>query len=71
MRIRSAAQRHWVRQAELARGLCEGETTEARGRIKALEHENRGLERANQIVRMASAILRSRRPASDARHCGL
>jgi len=47
--------RHWVRQAERDRGLRDGQTTEERERVKALERENRELKRANEILRKASA----------------
>ena len=36
--------RHWVRQAERDRGLRDGQTTEERERVKALERENRELK---------------------------
>ena len=44
-----------VRQAERDRGMRDGQTTEERQRIKALERENRELKRANEILRKASA----------------
>lgn len=47
--------RSWVRQAERDRGLRDGRTTEDRERVKALERENRELQRANEILRKASA----------------
>ncbi len=47
--------RGWVRQAERDRGLREGQSTEQRERVKALERENRELKRANEILRKASA----------------
>ena len=47
--------RRWVRQAERDRGERAGPTTEDRGRIKALERENRELRQANEILRKASA----------------
>lgn len=47
--------RNWVRQAERDRGLRDGQTTEERERVKALERENRELKRANEILRKASA----------------
>ncbi|AWN14244.1 Mobile element protein [Salinisphaera sp. LB1] len=47
--------RSWVRQAERDRGLRNGQSTEERERIKALERENRELKRANEILRKASA----------------
>ncbi len=47
--------RHWVRQAERDQGQRPGPTTDERGRIKALERENRELRQANEILRKASA----------------
>jgi len=47
--------RSWVRQAERDRGLRDGQTTEQRERVKALECENRELKRASEILRKASA----------------
>ena len=47
--------RSWVRQAERDRGLRDGQTTEERERVKALERENRELKRANDILRKVSA----------------
>jgi len=47
--------RSWVRQAERDRGLLDGQTTQERERVKALERENRELKRANEILRKASA----------------
>ena len=48
--------RKWVRRAERDRGLREGVTSSERKRLKALEHENRELKRANEILRKASAF---------------
>ena len=48
--------RNWVRQAEREEGLRPGLTTEERQRLKDLEHENRELKRANEILRKASAF---------------
>src|SRR5436853_4523578 len=50
--------RHWVRRAERDQGVRPGLTTDERGRIKALERENREnreLRKANEIPRKASA----------------
>jgi transposase len=47
--------RKWVRQAERDRGLRAGVSSDERERLKALERENRGLRRANEILRKASA----------------
>ena len=48
--------RKWVRQAERDRGRRAGTTTSERDRLKELEHENRELKRANEILRKASAF---------------
>ncbi len=47
--------RHWVRQVERDEGRRPGLTTEERGRLQALERENRELKRTNEILRKASA----------------
>ncbi len=47
--------RHWVRQVERDEGRRPGPTTEERGRLQALERENRELKRTNEILRKASA----------------
>ena len=52
--------RHWVRQAERAAGRRPGLTTEERERLKTLERENRELQRANEILRKASAFFARR-----------
>jgi len=49
------ALRKWVRQAERDAGQRPGLTTDERGRLQALERENRELRRANEILRKASA----------------
>src|SRR5699024_11139267 len=51
-----------VRQAERDRGMRDGQTTEERQRIKALEREDRELKRANEILRKASAYLAQAEP---------
>ena len=48
--------RKWVRQAERDQGRREGLTTTDRERLKALERENRELNRANEILRKAAAF---------------
>ena len=48
--------RKWYRQAERDKGLRVGLTTDERARLKELEHENRELRRANEILRKASAF---------------
>ena len=55
---REQARRHPDRdtlEAERDQGLRDGTTTEERGRLKALERENRELRQANEILRKASA----------------
>ena len=48
--------RRWVRQHERDRGERAGITTDDRERLRQLEHENRELKRANEILRTASAF---------------
>ena len=48
--------RRWVRQAERDQGLRAGMSTDDRDRLKRLERENRELQRANEILRKASAF---------------
>jgi transposase-like protein len=48
--------RRWVRQAERDAGKREGLTTDERARLKAPEKENRELNKANGILRLASAF---------------
>jgi transposase-like protein len=47
--------RKWVRQSEQDQGIREGLSSDERERLKALEQENRELQRANDILRQASA----------------
>ncbi len=47
--------RRWVRQTERDEGLRPGLTTDEQQRLKVLERENRELQRANEILRKASA----------------
>jgi transposase len=49
--------RKWVRRAERDSGLRAGLTSSDRDRLKALERENRELQRANEILRKAAAFL--------------
>jgi len=46
---------NWVRQAERDQGQRAGPTMDERGRIKALDRENRELRQANEISRKGSA----------------
>lgn len=46
--------RNWVRQAERDRGLRDGQISEERERVTALERENREFKRANELLRKAS-----------------
>jgi transposase len=48
--------RKWVRRAERDSGLRAGLTSTERDRLKALERENRELQRANEILRKAAAF---------------
>lgn len=48
--------RKWVRRAERDSGLRAGMTSSDRERLKALERENRELQRANEILRKAAAF---------------
>ena len=54
--IGSETLRHWVKKAEVDRGLRPGVTTADRQRIVELEKENRELGRANEILKTASAF---------------
>jgi transposase-like protein len=47
--------RSWVRRAEVDEGRRPGLTSSERERLKSLERENRELQRANEILRKASA----------------
>ena len=46
----------WVKKHEIDTGVRDGVTTAERGRIKALERENKELRQANEILRLASAF---------------
>jgi len=48
--------RHWVKQAEVDRGVRPGPSTGDKQRIAELEKENRELRRANEILKTASAF---------------
>ena len=50
------ALRNWVRQDERDAGKRAGPTTDEQARIKELEREVRELQRANEILRKASAF---------------
>jgi transposase len=54
--IGSETLRHWVKKAEVDRGLRPGVSTADRQRIVDLEKENRELRRANEILKTASAF---------------
>ena len=47
--------RKWVRQGERDSGVRPGATTAEQQRIKELEREVRGLRKANEILKLASA----------------
>ena len=46
----------WVRKHEIDTGMRDGVTSAERDRVKALEREVRGLRKANEILRLASAF---------------
>ena len=48
--------RKWVRQVERDRGVRAGLTSEERRRLKELEHENREMRRANELLRKAFGV---------------
>ncbi len=48
--------RKWVRRTEREQGMREGLTRSDRERFKALERENRALQRATEILRKAAAF---------------
>jgi transposase len=48
--------RKWVRRAERDSGVRAGLTSSERDRLKALERENRELQRSNEILRKAAAF---------------
>lgn len=52
----------WVRRAEIDSGQRPGITTDERERIKVLEHENKELRRANEILKLASAFFAHAEP---------
>lgn len=51
-----ATLRRWVRQQETDTGQRPGVTNAEQERVKALERENRELRKANEILRLASAL---------------
>src|SRR3989442_3169182 len=54
--IGSETLRHWVKRAEVDRGLRPGVTTADGQRIAELEKENRELRRAHENLKTASAV---------------
>lgn len=48
--------RSWVKQEEIDTGRRDGLTSDDRARLKALERENKELQRANEILKTASAF---------------
>ena len=48
--------RQWVQRVEIDERRKAGVTTDERQRLKQLEHENRELRRANEILKSASAF---------------
>jgi transposase len=47
---------NWIKRHEIDTGLKGGVTREERGRLQALERENKELRRANEILKLASAF---------------
>lgn len=47
--------RRWVKQSDIDSGRKDGQTTDERAQIKAMEREIRELRQANEILRKASA----------------
>ena len=47
--------RRWVKQSDIDSGHKEGQTSDERAQIKAMEREIRDLRQANEILRKASA----------------
>ena len=54
-RLHAETLRDWVRKAESDNGKRAGVTTDVAEKLKTLERENRELQRANEILRKASA----------------
>jgi transposase len=50
---------NWVKQAEVGGGARSGLTTDEKTRLKELEHENKELRRANEILKAASVFFAS------------
>jgi transposase len=48
--------RNWVKQADIDSGKRPGVTTAEQRRISELEHENRELKRANEILKAAAGF---------------
>ena len=46
--------RSWVRRADIDDGVVGGVTSDGEAEIRRLEQENRGLKRANEILRRAA-----------------
>ena len=47
--------RRWIKQSDIDSGRKEGQTSDERAQIKAMEREIRDLRQANEILRKASA----------------
>ena len=60
--------RNWLRPSDRAAGARAGLSTEERGRLKALQRENRELRRANQILREASAYFDQAEEGAGSNH---
>jgi len=60
--------RRWIKQSDIDSGRKEGQTSDERAQIKAMEREIRDLRQANEILRKASAYFAQAelaRPSND------
>ena len=55
----------WVKQLEIDTGTRDGLSTDMRERIKSLEREVKELQRANEILKLASAFSPRRSLTAD------
>ena len=55
--------RRWVKQSDIDSGHKEGQTSDERAQIKAMEREIRDLRQANEMLRKASAYFAQAEPA--------
>ena len=52
---RDTLRRRWIKQSDIDSGRKEGQTSDERAQIKAMEREIRELRQANEILKKASA----------------